>query len=51
MQESTTAKRKKAGVKIRLYNTKEITDSERAEAVLAGVMGKRLTYRTSSMAV
>jgi len=32
------------------YNTKEITDSERAEAVLAGVMGKRLTYRISSMA-
>ena len=27
------------------YNTKDITDSERAEAVLAGVMGKRLTYR------
>lgn len=32
------------------YNTKEITDSERADAVLAGVMGKRLTYRISSMA-
>ncbi len=32
------------------YNTKEIVDSERAEAVLAGIMGKRLTYRISSMA-
>jgi transposase-like protein len=28
------------------YNTKDITDSDRAETVLAGVMGKRLTYRT-----
>ncbi len=32
------------------YNTKENTDSERADLALAGVRGKRLTYRTSSIA-
>ena len=37
----------KDGNKCPHYNTKEITDLEYAEAVLAGIMGKRLTYRIS----
>ena len=27
------------------YNTRKITDGERADTALAGIVGKRLTYR------
>lgn len=27
------------------YNTRTLTDGERADAALAGIVGKRLTYR------
>jgi len=30
------------------YNTREMSDGERAAAILAGTEGKRLTYRRTS---